>query len=196
MLHLIAKLDLAINRSRFLHKSIDCFDAQFETSNYNYIQLSGVQLNMKSSNTLGLSVLFSLALAGVGFVITYFLHNDSALTLAIGIAIGGLAVTSLPSKTPSTEENFTTKTLYVGNLPYRANEASVRQLFSEHGRVVSVRLMKDKQTGKRRGFGFVEMPDTDADAAILALNEKEFQQRTLKVREANERTNRENEFDE
>ncbi|MCE2597350.1 RNA-binding protein [Motilimonas cestriensis] len=148
---------------------------------------------MKSSNTLGLSVLFSLALAGVGFVIAYFLQLDSALTFAIGIAVGGLAVTFLPSKTSSTEESFTTKTLYVGNLPYRANEASVRQLFSEHGRVVSVRLMKDKQTGKRRGFGFVEMPDSDADAAIEALNEKEFQQRTLKVREANERTSRDNE---
>ncbi|MCE0559369.1 MULTISPECIES: RNA-binding protein [unclassified Motilimonas] len=148
---------------------------------------------MKSSNTLGLSVLFSLALAGVGFVIAYFLQLDSALTLAIGIAIGGLAVTFLPKKVASTEDSFTTKTLYVGNLPYRANEASVRQLFSEHGRVVSVRLMKDKQTGKRRGFGFVEMPDSDADAAIDALNEKEFQQRTLKVREANERTSRDNE---
>ncbi|MFO6425474.1 RNA recognition motif domain-containing protein [Motilimonas sp. KMU-193] len=147
---------------------------------------------MKSSNTLGLSVLLSLALAGVGFVIAYFLQPDSAFLFALGIAIGGIAIALLPSKS-EVEDSFTTKTLYVGNLPYRANEAAVRQLFSEHGRVVSVRLMKDKQTGKRRGFGFVEMPETDADNAISQLNEKEFQQRTLKVREANERTNRDDE---
>jgi len=52
-------------------------------------------------------------------------------------------------------------------------------------------LMKDKHTGKRRGFGFVEMPESDAANAIEALNEKEFQERSLKVREANERTPRE-----
>ncbi|RJG37544.1 RNA recognition motif domain-containing protein [Motilimonas pumila] len=143
---------------------------------------------MKSSNTLGLPVLFSFALAGIGFVIAHLTQMDiSPLIFAVGIALGGIAVALLPAKT-ATEDSFTTKTLYVGNLPYRANEVAVRQLFAEHGRVVSVRLMKDKQTGKRRGFGFVEMPDTDAAAAIKALNEKEFQQRTLKVREANERS--------
>lgn len=134
-------------------------------------------------------MLLSLALAGVGFVITYFLQPDSAFTFALGIAIGGIAIALLPKRSP-VAETFTTKTLYVGNLPYRANEAAVRQLFSEHGRVVSVRLMKDKQTGKRRGFGFVEMPEADAHQAIAQLNEKEFQQRTLKVREANERAAR------
>ena len=48
--------------------------------------------------------------------------------------------------------------------------------------------MKDKHTGKRRGFGFVEMPEADAKEAIQSLNDAEYQQRTLKVREANERT--------
>jgi RNA recognition motif-containing protein len=80
-----------------------------------------------------------------------------------------------------------TKTLYVGNLPYKANESVVRELFSEQGRVFNVRLLKDKNTGKRRGFGFVEMAETDADKAIAALNEKEFQQRTLKVRAAKQK---------
>ena len=79
------------------------------------------------------------------------------------------------------------QTLYVGNLPYRANEAAVRELFSEYGQVQSVRLMKDKHTGKRRGFGFVEISSPDADKAITELNDSEFQQRTLKVREAKER---------
>lgn len=79
------------------------------------------------------------------------------------------------------------KTLYVGNLPYRANEAAIRKLFSEYGQVISVRLVKDKETGKRRGYGFVEMPEKEAQAAIAALNETEYLQRTLKVREANEK---------
>ncbi|NQY86281.1 MAG: RNA-binding protein [Colwellia sp.] len=82
------------------------------------------------------------------------------------------------------------KTLYVGNLPYRANETAIRELFSNHGTVQSVRLMKDKHTGKRRGFGFVEMAANDIDKAISALNDTEFQQRTLKVREAKDRPER------
>jgi RNA recognition motif-containing protein len=60
-------------------------------------------------------------------------------------------------------------------------------LFSEYGQVQSVRLMKDKHTGKRRGFGFVEISAADAEQAVLSLNDSEFQQRTLKVREAKER---------
>ena len=79
------------------------------------------------------------------------------------------------------------KTIYVGNLPYRANEAAIRSLFAEHGLVLSVRLVKDRDTGKRRGYGFVEMPAAAADSAIATLNETEYLQRTLKVREANEK---------
>jgi RNA recognition motif-containing protein len=79
-----------------------------------------------------------------------------------------------------------TSTLYVGNLPYKANESNVKELFSKHGEVFAVRLMKDKRTGKRRGFGFVVMAASDAPAAIEALNENEYMQRTLKVRIAND----------
>ena len=57
----------------------------------------------------------------------------------------------------------------------------------EQGKVFNVRLLKDKNTGKRRGFGFVEMAETDADKAINQLNDSEFQQRTLKVREAKQK---------
>jgi len=91
---------------------------------------------------------------------------------------------------PATDSDSDVKTLYVGNLPYRANEAAVRELFATYGKVESVRLMKDKHTGKRRGFGFVEMSSNDLDKAITALNDAEFQQRTLKVREAKERPER------
>lgn len=91
---------------------------------------------------------------------------------------------SVPSRAEYAGE---VKTIYVGNLPYRANEAAIRKLFSEYGLVLSVRLVKDRDTGKRKGYGFVEMPADVTDAAIQALNEAEYLQRTLKVREANEK---------
>ena len=83
-------------------------------------------------------------------------------------------------------EDLDSQTVYVGNLPYRANEDDVKDLFSDHGEVFAVRLMKDKRTGKRRGFGFVVMAVEDAPRAIKNLNNSEYMDRTLKVREANE----------
>ena len=113
---------------------------------------------------------------------------------AAGLAIGGFVVPLFLNRAPATAlEQATSQetcTLYVGNLPYRANEIAVRELFAEQGQVLSVRLMKDKATGKRRGFGFVEMPVADAAKAIAALNDKEYQQRTLKVRGANDKRDR------
>ncbi len=97
------------------------------------------------------------------------------------------AVSKPSGATPDAPAVTDARTLYVGNLPYRANEAAIRKLFSEYGQVISVRLVKDKETGKRRGYGFVEMPEKEAQAAIAALNETEYLQRTLKVREANEK---------
>ena len=91
-----------------------------------------------------------------------------------------LTNSNLPSSNDDEVSDEDVRTLYVGNLPYRANETAVRELFSNHGSVLSVRLMKDKHTGKRRGFGFVEMAANDLDKAIAALNDTEFQQRTSK----------------
>ena len=78
--------------------------------------------------------------------------------------------------------------MYVGNLPYRANETIVRELFEKYGNVYSVRLVKEKQTGRRRGFGFVTMNAQGAKDAMGSLNDNEFQERVLKVREAKEKT--------
>ena len=135
------------------------------------------------------AVIISVAVAAIGFAVLTFIDNtlDASLAFAIGAVITGLLI-KLTTPLTSTAAVVETTTLYVGNLPYRANETSVRALFAEYGQVLSVRLMKDKHTGKRRGFGFVEMPEADASAAINALNDAEYQQRTLKVREANERT--------
>lgn len=77
--------------------------------------------------------------------------------------------------------------IYVGNLPFSADEAQVRQLFEQHGTVESVALINDRETGRPRGFGFVEMPRADAQRAIQSLNGKEMGGRPLRVNEAQER---------
>ncbi len=146
----------------------------------------------------GTSVLLSIAVAILGYLVIYLskVELSAPLSFALGALASGILIQFIGAKksaAPGSAESsgdFATTTLYVGNLPYRANEMAIRTLFSEHGKVLSVRLMKDKHTGKRRGFGFVEMPEKDAQNAIKALNEKEFQERSLKVREANERAPR------
>lgn len=134
------------------------------------------------------SYLLLVILAALGAVAIYQLPDfNSALAFVLGIAVAAYVLK--PSKASSdkeTNDRPATKTLYVGNLPYKANEGNVRQLFSEHGEVFAVRLMKDKRTGKRRGFGFVVMASADVDKAIAALNEHDYMQRTLKVRIAND----------
>ena len=80
--------------------------------------------------------------------------------------------------------------LYVGNLPFSANEDQVRELFGQNDRtVVEVRLITDRDTGRPRGFGFVEMgSDEDAQGAISELNGFSMDGRPLTVNEARERT--------
>ena len=77
--------------------------------------------------------------------------------------------------------------IYVGNLPFSADEAAVRDLFTQHGTVESVSLPVDRETGRPRGFGFVEMPQADSVRAIQALNGYSMGGRPLRVNEAQER---------
>lgn len=80
------------------------------------------------------------------------------------------------------------KKLYVGNLPFSVNEGQLQELFSEHGDVSSVALITDRDTGRPRGFGFVEYAnDADANKAIEAMNGKEIDGRSLTVNVAKER---------
>ena len=79
------------------------------------------------------------------------------------------------------------KKIYVGNLPFSATEDQVRDLFSPHGTVNSVNLIMDRETGRPRGFGFIEIED-GAEQAISALNDHEMDGRNLKVNEARPRT--------
>jgi RNA recognition motif-containing protein len=77
--------------------------------------------------------------------------------------------------------------IYVGNLPFSATEDQVRALFAEHGTVESVALPSDRETGRPRGFGFVEMSQADASRAIQAVNGKELDGRALRVNEAQDK---------
>ncbi|MGF1700987.1 RNA-binding protein [Photobacterium makurazakiensis] len=137
-----------------------------------------------------------LAVAVVGGILFSFFSPLAGIAFALGAVCTGIALPLLASSQPKdtqADNSQSSKTLYVGNLPYRANESEVKTLFAEYGEVFAVRLMKDKRTGKRRGFGFVVINSKDAEHAIEQLNNKEYGQRTLKVREANEPKNGENE---
>ncbi|HET6568738.1 MAG TPA: RNA-binding protein [Rhodothermales bacterium] len=79
------------------------------------------------------------------------------------------------------------KNIFVGNLPFRATEEEVRQLFTQYGTVHSVNLISDRETGRPRGFGFVEMDTDAAEAAIRALDGTEFGGRNLQVNEARDK---------
>ncbi len=153
-----------------------------------------------------LLVVASIILAVIGFVVSGFIFDETSTIiqrsmLSIGVILNAAFVFVLSSMTNSAgsdyddEDEETTaitddgdvSTLYVGNLPYRANEQIVKEHFENFGYVRSVRLMKDKRTGKRKGFGFVEVAAQEADAMIKKLNDSEFQERTIKVRPAKDK---------
>jgi len=83
------------------------------------------------------------------------------------------------------------KKLYVGNLSYQVDSSELEQLFGQHGQVVSAQIINDRDTGRSKGFGFVEMAnDDEAEAAIAALNGQEHGGRALTVNEARPREDR------
>ncbi len=83
------------------------------------------------------------------------------------------------------------KNLYVGNLPHSTTEAELRNVFEPHGAVEKVTLVTDRETGRSRGFGFVEMTNaTEADSAMAALNGTDLGGRPLTINEAKPKTDR------
>jgi cold-inducible RNA-binding protein len=83
------------------------------------------------------------------------------------------------------------KNLYVGNLPHSTTETELRNLFEAHGAVEKVSIVTDRETGRARGFAFVEMTDAgEAEKAIAALNGSELGGRALKINEAKPKTDR------
>jgi len=77
--------------------------------------------------------------------------------------------------------------IYVGNIPFSMDESGLRNLFSEFGEINTLNVIMDRDTGRPRGFAFVEMPDGDAKKAISALHEREVDGRRLNVNEARAR---------
>ena len=84
-----------------------------------------------------------------------------------------------------------TKKLYVGNLSFQTTESDLDNLFAQAGEVESVRIITDRDTGRSRGFGFVEMSEENADKAIAQFNETELDGRALTVNEARPQVKRE-----
>ena len=81
------------------------------------------------------------------------------------------------------------RTLYVGNLPWSTTADDLMQAFSQHAQVVSARIITDRETGRSRGFGFVEVSDEDAEKAVEALNGTNLGGRDIIVNEARPRQN-------
>ncbi|QCZ92550.1 RNA recognition motif domain-containing protein [Salinimonas iocasae] len=140
-----------------------------------------------------ISVVF--AAAGYFVISSSDMEMNLPLSVAASLLISGIVtpwLASLISGTSSSKEapaavSKETATLYVGNLPYKANEEAVKDYFKSYINVQSVRLMKDRRTGKRKGYGFIEVITDDVDSAIDELNDKVFLERTLKVRPAKEK---------
>jgi RNA recognition motif-containing protein len=92
---------------------------------------------------------------------------------------------------PSYRRIVVGKKLYVGNLSYNVNSSDLESLFAQYGTVQSAQVIQDRDTGRSKGFGFVEMgSDAEAQAAIAALHDKEHDGRPLTVNEARPKENR------
>lgn len=77
--------------------------------------------------------------------------------------------------------------IYAGNLPFSVDDEKLREMFSQFGNVEEATVVRDRDTGRSRGFGFVEMPDAEAQQAISSLNGNDMEGRTLRISEARPR---------
>ena len=109
-----------------------------------------------------------------------------ALSLYVGAILGIVASAFELIRSPATASTAGRKTVFVGNLAFKANRDELRQLFERYGTVHSVRIMTDRVTRRPRGFAFVEMDEKAVAAAIKGLDGKEFYGRNLRVNEGSD----------
>lgn len=137
-----------------------------------------------------------LAVAGLVLYPLFAPAQEGNTIFALGLGLGAMCAVPLAAlrfeaaPAPATEGGAV-RSIFVGNLAYRASREDLEQLFGQYGTVRSVRIMTDRVTRRPRGFGFVEMEVCGAAAAIRALDGKELYGRQLKVNEGNERRPRE-----
>ena len=148
---------------------------------------------------LGLGVVGFGIFAGASLIIGVLRESTISEPKAVKPAVQVKKATSAPTKTAKPQEaKAEAKTdtatnglvnLYVGNLPYEAADNDVRMAFEAFGTISTVRVVKDKPSGRSKGFAFVEMPiRAEADAAIEGMNGREFSGKKLKVSEAKAKT--------
>ena len=146
-----------------------------------------------------------ILLSLVSFFLVYSIENEMFQALVCPIALSIFAAVSLTSSdnlqkphsnsimvnetrnTHTLDTNNEVATLYVGNIPYKASEKQIIEHFETVANVHSIRLMKDKRTGKRKGFGFIEVPPRSATDVIKSMNESIFMERNLIVRPAKDK---------
>jgi len=152
----------------------------------------------------------SVILAIVGYLLVYFvgfgISENGAVGVALGLLIGVLVggrdsltqsesgatkvssasrVSPTPRAASSTSSDSGTLSIFVGNLAYKTRGRQLASIFEPYGEIISLRIVKDRETGKAKGFGFVEMHESDALRAISELDGSEFFGRSLKVSAAN-----------
>ena len=144
---------------------------------------------MKSSNASIYIITGIVAVAGF-ILIRFFDIFESNIAFALGALITGVILSLLKTGASAEEKSSAEEltTLYIGNLNYKVNENAIKTHFEKYGYVDSVRLMKDRKTGRRKGFGFVEVDINSADKMITKLNDSTFEERTLRVRLAKEKS--------
>jgi len=114
-----------------------------------------------------------------------------ATGLLIGCIIGGLlaALAPKPAKSENTEKHGGTSNLYVGNLPFNAGQEDIKNLFAPFGEVVDIRMVRDRRSKRFKGYAFVEMNSAGAIEAIKQLDGNDYAGRTLRVNEAQKKSN-------
>jgi hypothetical protein len=152
-------------------------------------------MKFPSFKQLLITVVISIAMALLGFLLFNLMGMDETPkrivftnAMALGAFLGSL-ITMLFVTTSSiaTTASGTPKTIFIGNLAFKANTENLRELFGQYGYVHSVRIMTDRVTRRPRGFAFVEMDAKAADQAIKAINGSEFLGRQLRVNEGLEK---------
>lgn len=154
-----------------------------------------MKLRFPTANTFGTALILAIVLALGSYLLSPLVaaRLTGAALLAAGAAGGaflGIVLSAIRLETTAVADSGS-KSIFVGNLAYRASKQELQQLFAPYGTVHSVRIMIDRMTRRPRGFGFVEMDAQGAAAAIRALDGREFYGRQLKVSEGNDRKGRE-----